>query len=126
MKNENVNVEEVTAAPAKAKKGEVKKDNFFKRMWKKLVKLCKDTAGEMKKVVWTSKSELWKNTKLVLFAVVAIGAIHTLTVYVIPSAHHRWERYESFALDYKNVTNLFVVLVVCHQHVRRATFCLFV
>ena len=73
MKNENVNVEEVTAAPAKAKKGEVKKDNFFKRMWKKLVKLCKDTAGEMKKVVWTSKSELWKNTKLVLFAVVAIS-----------------------------------------------------
>ena len=71
MNKENANVEEV-AAPAKAKKV-VKKDNFFKRMWKKLVKLCKDTVGEMKKVVWTSKSELWKNTKLVLFSVIAIS-----------------------------------------------------
>ena len=73
IKNENVDVEEVVAAPAKAKKAAPKKENFFKRMWKKLVKLCKDTAGEMKKVVWTSKSELWKNTKLVLFSVVAIS-----------------------------------------------------
>ena len=71
MKNENVQVEEV-AAPAKAKKV-VKKENFFKRIWKKLVKLCKDTKGEMKKVVWTPKSELWKNTKLVLFSVVAVS-----------------------------------------------------
>jgi len=71
MKNENVQVEEV-AASAKAKKV-VKKENFFKRIWKKLVKLCKDTKGEMKKVVWTPKSELWKNTKLVLFSVVAVS-----------------------------------------------------
>lgn len=72
IKNENVNVEEA-ATTAKAKKAASAKENFFKRMWKKLVKLCKDTAGEMKKVVWTSKSELWKNTKLVLFSVVAIS-----------------------------------------------------
>ena len=71
MKNENVQVEEV-AASAKAKKV-VKKENFFKRIWKKLVKLCKDTKGEMKKVVWTPKSELWKNTKLVIFSVVAVS-----------------------------------------------------
>ena len=73
MKKENVGVEEVNEAPAKAKKAVAKKENIFKRMWKKLVKLCKDTTGEMKNVVWTSKSELWKNTKLVLFAVVAIS-----------------------------------------------------
>ena len=62
-------VEEVSSKPAKV----VKKDGFFKRTGKKLVKLCKDTKGEMKKVVWTSKSELWKNTKLVIASVVAIS-----------------------------------------------------
>ena len=71
IKNENVKVEEV-ATPSKSKKTVVK-DNFFKRMWKKIVKLCKDTKGEMKKVVWTSKSELWKNTKLVLLSVIAVS-----------------------------------------------------
>ena len=63
----------VEAKPKKAKKPEPKKENFFKRMWKKFVKLCKDTYGEMKKVVWTSKTDLVKNTKLVLFTVLAIS-----------------------------------------------------
>ena len=84
-KKENVGVEEVTATPSKSKKV-VKKNNFFKRMWNKLVKLYKDTVGEMKKVVWTSKSELWKNTKLVLFSVVTISvailAIDTAFTYL--------------------------------------------
>ena len=71
MNKENVVVEEV-ATPSKAKKA-VKKDNFFKRMWKKFVKLCKDTVGEMKKVVWTPKAELWKNTKLVIASVLVIS-----------------------------------------------------
>ena len=78
-------VEEVTVAepvaeqkPAKApksKKSAVKKENIFKRIWKKIVKLCKDTVGEMKKVVWTPKHELSKNTKLVIATVVAIGIV---------------------------------------------------
>ena len=59
----------------KAKKPEAKKDNFFKRTWKKFVKLCKDTYGEMKKVVWTSKTELSKSTKLVIVAVLAISIV---------------------------------------------------
>ena len=80
-KNENVATEEVTATSSKAKKV-VKKENFFKRVWKKIVKLYKDTVGEMKKVVWTSKSELWKNTKLVLFSVVGIS----LAILVIDTA----------------------------------------
>ena len=69
IKNEQNAVTEVSQKSTKT----VKKDNFFKRTGKKLVKLIKDTKGEMKKVVWTSKSELWKNTKLVLFSVVAIS-----------------------------------------------------
>ena len=60
---------------SKKSKAPVKKDNFFKRIWKKLVKLCKDTVGEMKKVVWTPKHELKKNTKLVLVTVIAIGIV---------------------------------------------------
>ena len=59
-----------------------KKENFFKRFWKKLCKLCKDIAGEMKKVVWTPKNEVVKNTKLVVITVIAIAA----TILVIDTA----------------------------------------
>lgn len=50
-----------------------KKPNFFVRTWKRLCKFCKDIKGEMKKVTWTSKEELGKNTKLVLVTVVTVG-----------------------------------------------------
>ena len=33
-----------------------KKPNVLVTGWKKLVKFCKDTVGELKKVVWTSKT----------------------------------------------------------------------
>jgi len=66
----------------KSKKPVAKKENFFKRIWKKLVKLCEDTVGEMKKVVWTPKAELIKNTKLVVITVLAIS----LTIAVIDTA----------------------------------------
>jgi len=77
-KKENVAVEEVSAKSAKT----AKKPNFFKRIGKKLVKLFKDTKGEMKKVVWTPKTELKKNTKLVILSVVAIS----LAIAVIDTA----------------------------------------
>jgi len=74
--NEETSVStDVKAEKKSAKKNAVKKENFFVRMWKKLVKLCKDTVGEMKKVVWTPKSELAKNTKLVIATVVVIGVV---------------------------------------------------
>jgi len=50
-----------------------KKPNWFVRVWRKIVKLCKDTAGELKKVVWTPKAEVFKSFKLVIATVVAIG-----------------------------------------------------
>lgn len=68
----------VTTKESKAKKTskkEVKKENIFKRIWKKIVKFCKDTVGEMKKVTWTSKDELAKSTKLVLVSVIAIALV---------------------------------------------------
>ena len=58
---------------AKAKKEVAKKPNFFVRTWRRLCKLCKDVAGETKKVVWTPKDELSKSTKLVIVTVVAVS-----------------------------------------------------
>ena len=63
------------ATEKKSKKTVAKKENFFKRIWKKFVKLCKDTVSEMKKVVWTPKAELAKNTKLVIVTVVAFSLV---------------------------------------------------
>ena len=56
-------------------KSEDKKPNIFVRFGKKIAKICKDTVGELKKVVWTSKSEVWKSFKLVIATVVAISII---------------------------------------------------
>ena len=76
MSKHEVEKEEVVEASVekKAKKPAAKKENVFKRIWKKFVKLCKDTVGEMKKVVWLSKAELGKSTKLVVVTVVAVAA----------------------------------------------------
>ena len=49
------------------------KQNFFVRVWKKLCKFCKDTAGELKKVVWTPKAEVHKSFRLVIATVVFVG-----------------------------------------------------
>ena len=80
--NTNEVVEETTVNETKSEKKANKKSfkdvmnsvkEFFKRIWKKIVKLCKDTKSEMKKVAWTSKTELKKSTKLVLASIVAVG-----------------------------------------------------
>ena len=59
----------------KSNKSAVKRDNFFVRVWKRIVKFVKDTVGELKKVYWTPKDELIKNTKLVVITVVAFGVV---------------------------------------------------
>ncbi len=48
---------------------------WFVKVWNKLVKLCKDTAGELKKVVWTPRAEVIKSFKLVIAVVVAVAVI---------------------------------------------------
>ena len=58
-----------------SKKSDAKKENFFVRIWKKLVKLCKDTVGELKKVVWTPKSEVLKSFKLVIVTVLGVSLV---------------------------------------------------
>ena len=69
--NKNINEEVET----KTKKSADKKPNIFVRFGKKVAKICKDTVGELKKVVWTSKSEVWKSFKLVIATVVVISLI---------------------------------------------------
>jgi preprotein translocase subunit SecE len=61
------------APKAEKNKGE-KKENFFIRFGKKVKKLCRDLASEMKKVVWLSKEETKKSSILVIVTVVAIAA----------------------------------------------------
>lgn len=56
----------------------VKKPNWFVRAWKKIAKFCKDTVGELKKVVWTPKTELVKSSKLVIVTVIAVCAVVAL------------------------------------------------
>ena len=77
--NKNIHVEnEAEASVVKSEKkdkskGAEKRPNFFVRLWRKIVKLTKDTAGELKKVVWTPKADVLKSFKLVIVTVVAVG-----------------------------------------------------
>ena len=66
-------VTEVTGKDTKKSKPVEKSPNFFVRIGRKIKKFCKDVVGEMKKVVWTSKEDLKKSTKLVLVTVVVVG-----------------------------------------------------
>ena len=77
-KNNNINTASDDKKVVKAEKKSTKKDkkpNFLVRACKKIGKFFKDTVGELKKVVWTSKTEVWKSFKLVIATVVAISAI---------------------------------------------------
>ena len=42
----------------------------------------KDTKGELKKVVWTSKTEVWKSLQLVILTVVAVSISIAVIDYV--------------------------------------------
>ena len=68
--NENKNAE-VKDTKAKSSKPKTKKPGFFK----KLGKFFKDTAGELKKVAWTPKAEVWKSFKLVIATVVGVALL---------------------------------------------------
>ena len=73
MSEENKNLSTEEKVEEKKTKSAEKKPNFFARTGKKLVKFIKDTKGEMKKVVWMSKSEVWKSFRLVIATVVAVS-----------------------------------------------------
>ena len=50
----------------------MEKKNVFVRIWNRIRKFFKDTVSELKKVSWTSKSDLFKSTKLVVVTVLAV------------------------------------------------------
>ena len=54
------------------------KENVFVKVWNKIKKFSKDTVSELKKVSWTSKTELAKSTKLVVITVVAVCIVIAL------------------------------------------------
>ena len=70
---ESAEVQNVSPEKKTKSKDVEKKPNVFSRIWKKLVKFCKDTVGELKKVVWTSKTEVWKSFQLVIATVVSVS-----------------------------------------------------
>ena len=75
MSEESKNLPAADSAKVEKKaKNAEKKPNFFVRVWKKICKFFSDVKGEMKKVVWTPKEELQKNTKLVLATIVVVAA----------------------------------------------------
>ena len=88
-KNGTEATEKEKTSKKSAGKAAEKKPNIFVRIGRKIAKLWKDVVGEMKKVVWTSKTDLAKNTKLVIVTVVAFGVaiavIDTLCAFIINS-----------------------------------------
>ncbi|MDD2955281.1 MAG: preprotein translocase subunit SecE [Oscillospiraceae bacterium] len=62
------------ADKAKDVKKDVKQENFFKRFVKKIGKGFRDMRGEVKKVVWPTKSQVINNTIVVVVAMIVIGA----------------------------------------------------
>ena len=82
--NKKVNspAEENKKAETKATKSKDNKPNFFVRASKKIVKFSKDTVGELKKVVWTSRSEVWKSLQLVIATVVSVSVAIAVIDYV--------------------------------------------
>ena len=83
MADKNIN-ENVSAPKAEVKstKSQEKKANVLKTLANKLVKFLKDTKGELKKVVWTSKTEVWKSFQLVIATVVAVSIAIAVIDYV--------------------------------------------
>jgi preprotein translocase subunit SecE len=83
MADKNIN-ENISAPKAEVKstKSQEKKPNAFKTLANKLVKFLKDTKGELKKVVWTSKTEVWKSFQLVIATVVAVSVAIAVIDYV--------------------------------------------
>ncbi|MBO5907234.1 MAG: preprotein translocase subunit SecE [Clostridia bacterium] len=74
--------EEKNVAPAADQKAGDKKvknasgkPNFFVRVGQKIAKIYKDTVGELKKVVWTPKKEVFKSFKLVIATIVAVAVV---------------------------------------------------
>lgn len=48
-------------------------ENWFKRTWANLKRLCREMRSELKKVVWPSRKQMINNTLIVLACVLVVG-----------------------------------------------------
>ena len=71
----------VSKAPAKAVTA-VKKDDTKPGFFKRVGKWFREMKSELKKVVWTSKTEVWKSFQLVIATVVAVSVAIAVIDYV--------------------------------------------
>ena len=53
---------------------ETKKENWFKRTWKRICKFFRELKSELKKVVWPDGKTTAKNTGTVLLCSLIVGA----------------------------------------------------
>ena len=49
---------------------ETKKENWFKKTWKRICKFFRELKSELKKVVWPSKKTVLNNTGIVIVVLV--------------------------------------------------------
>ena len=52
---------------------ETKKENWFKRTWKRICKFFRELKSELKKVVWPTWSQVLKNALTVVVCVLIVG-----------------------------------------------------
>ena len=52
---------------------EVKKENWFKRTWGKVMKFFRELKSELAKVVWPTPKQVAKNTLVVIACVLVVG-----------------------------------------------------
>lgn len=57
------------------KKQPEKKENFFKRAGKAIAKFFRETKAEIKKIVWPTPKNTFRNMGLVLLAMIIVGAV---------------------------------------------------
>ena len=52
---------------------ETKKENWFKKTWKRICKFFRELKSELKKVVWPTWSQVLKNALTVVVCVLIVG-----------------------------------------------------
>ncbi len=60
---------------SEAKKSSAKKPNIFKRIFKGIAKFFRDTKSEIKKIVWPAPKTTFKNTGIVIAAILIVGVV---------------------------------------------------
>ena len=53
---------------------EIKKENWFKKIWGKGCKYFRELRSELKKVVWPTPKQVLKNTLIVVVCILVVGA----------------------------------------------------